>query len=130
MKQSKNILTDKEMELVSLLMQDCKSTSDIQSKLKRLFAGTIEQSIAGAVLAIKHNILQLYNKTGYIEIVLKHISIYNGLNCNINRQFREIAKSKQIFFKEIPYNSTKSSAPYVKTTNRAAYTLISAAQAH
>ena len=45
MKQSKNILTDKEKELVGLLMQDCKSTSDIQSKLKRLFAGTIEQML-------------------------------------------------------------------------------------
>ncbi len=45
MKKSKNILTDKEMELVSLLMQDCKSTNDIQAKLKRLFAGTIEQML-------------------------------------------------------------------------------------
>jgi putative transposase len=45
MKQSKNILTDKEKELVGLLMQDCKSTNDIQSKLKRLFAGTIEQML-------------------------------------------------------------------------------------
>lgn len=33
------------MELVSLLMQDCQSTGDIQSKLKRLFAGTIEQML-------------------------------------------------------------------------------------
>jgi putative transposase len=45
MKRSKNILTEKEMELVSLLMQDCQSTGDIQSKLKRLFAGTIEQML-------------------------------------------------------------------------------------
>ena len=45
MKTSKNILTDKEMELVSALMKDCKNTSDIQSKLKRLFAGTIEQML-------------------------------------------------------------------------------------
>lgn len=45
MRTSKNILTDKEMELVSMLMQDCKNTSDIQSKLKRLFAGTIEQML-------------------------------------------------------------------------------------
>jgi putative transposase len=43
MRTSKNILTEKEMELVSLLMQDCQSTGDIQAKLKRLFAGTIEQ---------------------------------------------------------------------------------------
>lgn len=45
MRTSKNILTDKEIELISMLMQDCKSTSDIQSKLKRLFAGTIEQML-------------------------------------------------------------------------------------
>ena len=45
MKQSKNILTEKEMELVGLLMRDCKSTRDIQLKLKRLFAGTIEQML-------------------------------------------------------------------------------------
>jgi putative transposase len=45
MKTSKNILTSNEMELVSMLMKDCKSTGDIQSKLKRLFAGTIEQML-------------------------------------------------------------------------------------
>ena len=43
MRTSKNILTEKEMELVQLLMADCKSTGDIQNKLKRLFSGTIEQ---------------------------------------------------------------------------------------
>ena len=31
------------MELVSLLMRDCQTTSDVQSKLRRLFAGTIER---------------------------------------------------------------------------------------
>lgn len=45
MRTSKNILTEKEMELVGMLMQDCQSTGDIQSKLKRLFAGTIEQML-------------------------------------------------------------------------------------
>ena len=45
MKTSKNILTEKEMELVQLLMADCKSTGDIQNKLKRLFSGTIEQML-------------------------------------------------------------------------------------
>ena len=45
MKRSKNILTEHEMELVNLLMQDCQSTGDIQTKLKRLFAGTIEQML-------------------------------------------------------------------------------------
>ena len=45
MKQSKKLLTDKEMELVQHLMSDCQSTGDIQEKLKRLFAGTIEQML-------------------------------------------------------------------------------------
>ena len=33
------------MELVKLLMADCTSTGDIQDKLKRQFAGTIEQML-------------------------------------------------------------------------------------
>lgn len=45
MRQSKNILTEQERELVTQLMQDCHSTGDIQSKLKRLFSGTIEQML-------------------------------------------------------------------------------------
>ena len=45
MRQSKNILNEKEKELVRLLMADCESTGDIQQKLKRLFAGTIEQML-------------------------------------------------------------------------------------
>lgn len=43
MKTRKHGLSEKEMELVQYLMADCKSTGDIQEKLKRLFAGTIEQ---------------------------------------------------------------------------------------
>ena len=38
-------LNEKEMELVKLLMADCQTTGDIQAKLKRLFAGTIEQML-------------------------------------------------------------------------------------
>jgi putative transposase len=45
MKTSRNNLTEKEMELVSLLVQDCHSTGDIQAKLKQLFAGTIEKML-------------------------------------------------------------------------------------
>ena len=45
MKQAKNNQTEKELELVTLLMKDCESTGDIQEKLKRLFAGTIEQML-------------------------------------------------------------------------------------
>lgn len=40
---TKNALTEQDMELVNLLARDCQSTGDIQSKLKRLFAGTLEQ---------------------------------------------------------------------------------------
>lgn len=45
MKRTKPGLTEKEQELVSLLMQDCENTGDIQARLKRLFAGTIEQML-------------------------------------------------------------------------------------
>ena len=45
MKNRNHGLSDKEMELVKLLMADCESTGDIQAKLKRLFAGTIEQML-------------------------------------------------------------------------------------
>ena len=45
MRTSKNILTEHEQELVQLLMADCRNTGDIQAKLKRLFAGTIEQML-------------------------------------------------------------------------------------
>ena len=49
MKRSKNILTEQEMDFVNLLMQDCESTGDIQSKLKRLFAGAIEQMLEAEI---------------------------------------------------------------------------------
>ena len=38
-------LTEKEAELVKLLVEECESTRDIQDKVKRLFAGTIEQML-------------------------------------------------------------------------------------
>ena len=38
-------LDEREMELVKLLMADFKSTGDVQAKLKKLFAGTIEQML-------------------------------------------------------------------------------------
>ena len=41
----KHGLDEKEMELAGLLMADCETTGDIQAKLKRLFAGTIEQML-------------------------------------------------------------------------------------
>jgi putative transposase len=45
MKKTKNIHNEQEMDFVNLLMQDCQNTGDIQSKLKRLFAGAIEQML-------------------------------------------------------------------------------------
>lgn len=45
MKTTKTDLSTREMELVKLLVKDCKTTGDIQGKLKRLFAGTIEQML-------------------------------------------------------------------------------------
>ncbi len=42
MSMTKNTLNEKEMELVRYLMSNCRTTGDIQEKLKRLFAGTIE----------------------------------------------------------------------------------------
>lgn len=44
-KTTKHGLNEKEMELVKLLVVDCQTTADIQSKLKLLFAGTIEQML-------------------------------------------------------------------------------------
>ena len=45
MKQTNNKLSEKEMLLARMLMSECKTTSDLQEKLKRLFAGTIEQML-------------------------------------------------------------------------------------
>ncbi len=45
MKESKNKLTEQEQQFVELLMSDCQTTGDIQSKLKRLFASSIEQML-------------------------------------------------------------------------------------
>jgi putative transposase len=49
MRTSKHNLSEREKELVSLLMQDCQSTGDIQTKLKRLFAGSIEQMLEAEI---------------------------------------------------------------------------------
>ena len=38
-------LSEREKELVHLAMSECETTGDIQEKLKRLFAGTIEQML-------------------------------------------------------------------------------------
>ncbi len=38
-------MDEREMELARLLMSECRTTGDIQAKLKKLFAGTIEQML-------------------------------------------------------------------------------------
>ena len=38
-------MNEGEMELARLLMAECHTTGDIQAKLKKLFAGTIEQML-------------------------------------------------------------------------------------
>ena len=38
-------MDEREMELAGLLMAECHTTGDIQAKLKKLFAGTIEQML-------------------------------------------------------------------------------------
>ena len=45
MKHTRQTLTEEEQKLIGLLMQDCTNTGDIQAKLKRLFAGSIEQML-------------------------------------------------------------------------------------
>ncbi len=45
MKNRTHGLSEREMKLAKLLMADCKTTGDVQAKLKRLFAGTIEQML-------------------------------------------------------------------------------------
>lgn len=45
MKTRETGLSEKEKELIKILVSECQSTGDIQEKLKRLFAGTIEQML-------------------------------------------------------------------------------------
>ena len=47
-------LDEREMELVKLLMADCQTTGDIQAKLKRLFAGTIERSVFADIAPLSY----------------------------------------------------------------------------
>ena len=38
-------LSEREMELARLLMAECYTTGDVQAKLKKMFAGTMEQML-------------------------------------------------------------------------------------
>ncbi len=63
-------LDEKEMELVKLLMVDCKSTGDIRAKLKELFAGTIEQMLKA----------EMYEHLGYEKISVLGNNTRNSRN--------------------------------------------------
>ena len=41
----KQVISERERELVEMLISDCTTTGDIHEKLKRLFAGTVEQML-------------------------------------------------------------------------------------
>ncbi len=61
-------LDEREMELVKLLMADCQTTGDIQSKLKKLFAGTIEQMLEAEMdehLGYEKNSVTGNSRNGY-----------------------------------------------------------------
>ena len=45
MKTVRTDVSEREKELIGYLVKDCKTTGDIQQKLKQLFAGTIEQML-------------------------------------------------------------------------------------
>ena len=49
MKNRNHGLSEKEVELIQLLMAGCETTGDIQAKLKKLFPGTIEQMLEAEV---------------------------------------------------------------------------------
>lgn len=79
MRTSKNIQTEHEMELVKLLMADCQSTGDIQAKLKRLFAGSIEEMLEGEMdehLGYDKNSV-LGNNSGNSRNGYNHKTIYS-----------------------------------------------------
>ncbi len=52
MKNRTHGLSEKEMELAKLLVADCKTTGDVQARLNRLFAGTIEQMLVDGEIEV------------------------------------------------------------------------------
>jgi transposase-like protein len=81
MKTTKHGLSEKEMELVQLLVEDCKTTGDIQAKLKKLFAGTIEQMLEA----------EMDEHLGY-----EKNSVFDMLYPNRNRQLSNSPFSKPL----------------------------------
>ena len=69
------------MELVQLLVEDCKTTGDIQAKLKKLFAGTIEQMLEA----------EMDEHLGY-----EKNSVFDMLYPNRNRQLSNSPFSKPL----------------------------------
>ena len=74
-------LDEREMELVKLLMADCRTTGDIQNKLKRLFAGMIEQMLEAEMdehLGYEKNFV-LGNNTGNSVMITAKRSCRYGI---------------------------------------------------
>ena len=87
-------LDEKEMELVKLLMANCQTTGDIQAKLKRLFAGTIEQMLEAEMdehLGYEKNSVEGNNSGKAVCADLK--KIYGAVNLDdaefAKEEFRE-----------------------------------------
>jgi len=52
MKNRTHGLNERKMDLAKLLIADCKTTEDVKAKLKRLFAGTIEQMLEAEMVTV------------------------------------------------------------------------------
>ncbi len=66
MKNRNHGLSEKEIELVKLLMADCESTGDIQAKLKKLFAVTPPN-------IFRRNVMAAFCHTFFIRRLLLYI---------------------------------------------------------
>ena len=73
-------LDEREVELARLLMAECRMTGDIQAKLKKLFAGTIEQMLEAEIGKHYYVILGHIQKKlcRVIYSVLKSGSLYSS----------------------------------------------------
>ena len=110
MRESRNKLTEKEMELARMLMSECNTTADVQSKLKRLFAGTIEQMLEAEMdehLGYEKNSVLGNNsgnsRNGYGKKRLRHSSL--GYTLSLSRAWSAVIRlaSFAASFFQIPF---------------------------
>ncbi len=88
MKKRNHGLSEKEIELVKLLMEDCESTGDIQAKLKRLFAGTIEQMLEA----------EMDEHLGYEKIQLLETTLETVGTAMVRRRSSAIMASARLLY--------------------------------